>query len=261
MKEVIEKIKEEKFECRKCHKLLNLDKFSKCKNNNIGHKYSCKVCNREREYERKSGNPIAFFTDVIRTQKQQLEKRGISEYELECNFLADLFVQQNGKCALSGVDMTLISGKGKIATNASVDRIDGSKGYTKNNVQLVCLMANMCKGTGSNEDFNSFIKNAYEYIYMKKNVGNKDGWISVDERLPEEHDSIFKARKGTDKWKDAMFEKISDEVIVTVEYENGERRTKTTHTIDGEWNTGQSIVPFKVIAWQPLPASYKAEGE
>lgn len=179
MKEVIEKIKEEKFECRKCHKLLNLDKFSKCKNNNIGHKYSCKVCNREREYERKSGNPIAFFTDVIRTQKQQLEKRGISEYELERNFLADLFVQQNGKCALSGVDMTLISGKGKIATNASVDRIDGSKGYTKNNVQLVCLMANVCKGTGSNEDFNSFIKNAYEYIYEKMSGTKVDGYLVV----------------------------------------------------------------------------------
>lgn len=105
------------------------------------------------------------------------------------------------------------------------------------------------------------IKEKEEEFTIDTNVGNKDGWISVDERLPEEHDSIFKERKGTDKWKDAMFEKTSDEVIVTVEYENGERRTKTTHTIDGEWNTGQSIVPFKVIAWQPLPAPYKAEGE
>lgn len=90
---------------------------------------------------------------------------------------------------------------------------------------------------------------------------NDDGWIPVEERLPEERDSIFKKWKGTDKWSDAMFEKTSDEVIVTVEYENGERRTKTSHTIDGEWNTGQSILPFKVIAWQPLPAPYKEKGE
>lgn len=103
-------------------------------------------------------------------------------------------------------------------------------------------------------------ENRKEYV-PDTNVGNKDGWISVDERLPEEHDSIFKERKGTDKWIDAMFEKTSDEVIVTVEYENGERRTKITRTIDGEWNTGQSIVPFKVIAWQPLPAPYKEKGE
>lgn len=111
------------------------------------------------------------------------------------------------------------------------------------------------------EDVKTIISQFAEEYVPNTNVGNKDGWISVDERLPEEHDSIFKARKGTDKWKDAMFEKISDEVIVTVEYENGERRTKTTHTIDGEWNTGQSIVPFKVIAWQPLPATYKEKGE
>lgn len=245
MKEVIEKIKEEKFECRKCHKLLNLDKFSKCKNNNIGHKYSCKVCNREREYERKSGNPIAFFTDVIRTQKQQLEKRGISEYELERNFLADLFVQQNGKCALSGVDMTLISGKGKIATNASVDRIDGSKGYTKNNVQLVCLMANVCKGTGSNEDFNSFIKNAYEYIY-EKNVGNKDGWIPCSEKLPTRYCHCLVTRRN--------------------EYEDGFDtgvREDTYVEIEGiwDWQSKHEGLIDEIIAWQPLPAPYKEKGE
>lgn len=84
------------------------------------------------------------------------------------------------------------------------------------------------------------------------------GWIYCGdgENLPEEHDSMFAKFKGTEKWDDAMFEKISDDVNVTVEYENGKRKTMTLHTIDGKWNVGQRWVKFIVIAWQPLPKPY-----
>lgn len=85
----------------------------------------------------------------------------------------------------------------------------------------------------------------------------KDGWIPCNDRLPEEHDSMFAKLKGTDKWSDAMFEKISDDVNVTVEFEDGTRKTMTLHTNDGKWNTNNRIVKFNVIAWQPLPEQYK----
>ena len=85
----------------------------------------------------------------------------------------------------------------------------------------------------------------------------KDGWIPCNERLPEEHDSMFAKLKGTDKWSDAMFEKISDDVNVTVEFEDGTRKTMTLHTNDGKWNTNNRIVKFNVIAWQPLPEPFK----
>ena len=84
------------------------------------------------------------------------------------------------------------------------------------------------------------------------------GWIYCGDgkNLPEEHDSMFAKFKGTEKWNLAMFEKISDDVNVTVEFENGERKTKTLHTVDGKWNGGQRGVKFKVIAWQKLPEPY-----
>lgn len=82
------------------------------------------------------------------------------------------------------------------------------------------------------------------------------GWIPCSERLPEEHDSIFAKFKGAEEWDSAMFEKISDDVNVTVEFENGKRKTKTLHTIDGKWSEGHRGVKFKVVAWQPLPEEY-----
>lgn len=87
----------------------------------------------------------------------------------------------------------------------------------------------------------------------------KHRWIPVSERLPEEHDSIFAKFKGTDKWPNAMFERVSDDVNITYEFEDGTRKTATSYTIDGEWKLERRIPKKKVIAWQPLPAPYKGE--
>lgn len=85
----------------------------------------------------------------------------------------------------------------------------------------------------------------------------EDNWIPCSERLPEERESIFKRFKGTDKWSNAMFEGNSDEVNVTVEYEDGTRKSQTSHTLDGKWKCEKEGIQKKVIAWQPLPEPYK----
>lgn len=82
-------------------------------------------------------------------------------------------------------------------------------------------------------------------------------WIPCSERMPEERDSIFVKFKGTDMWHKAMFEKISDEVNVTVELKDGTRMTKTAYTVDGKWNVEKEYRKQKVIAWQPLPEPYR----
>lgn len=81
-------------------------------------------------------------------------------------------------------------------------------------------------------------------------------WILRRDRMPAEHDSIFAKVKGTDKWNTAMFERISDDVLATVEYEDGTRHVKVLHTVDGEWLVRNFGIKFKVIAWKPLPEPY-----
>ena len=86
-----------------------------------------------------------------------------------------------------------------------------------------------------------------------------DGWIPVEERLPEETDSTFKKFKDTNKWSNARWEQNSEEVNITYELEAGTRKSGTSYTIDGKWRCEKEdrLVKRKVIAWQPLPESYK----
>ncbi len=96
--------------------------------------------------------------------------------------------------------------------------------------------------------------------HMDDATDTNDGWILVEDGLPEEHDSIFAKFKGTDMWNNAMFEKVSDEVNVTIELEDGTRKTTTSHTLDGKWKVEKEcVVNKKVIAWRPLPKPYKPE--
>lgn len=86
-------------------------------------------------------------------------------------------------------------------------------------------------------------------------------WIPCKDgkNMPPERESIFAKLKGTDKWHDGMFERVSDNLDVTVEYDDGTRIVKTMYTIDGEWKH-QGFTKPKVIAWRPKPEPYK-EGD
>lgn len=85
-------------------------------------------------------------------------------------------------------------------------------------------------------------------------------WIPVSEGLPEEHDTIFAKLKGTDKWRSAMFEKMSDDVRIVVVFSDGTRRVSHSHTVDGKWECEKSPVKRTVTHWMPNPAMPK-EGE
>lgn len=83
-------------------------------------------------------------------------------------------------------------------------------------------------------------------LWNERKGQQSNGLISCKDRLPEKHDSMFAKLKGTAKWNDTMFKKISDNVNVTVEFENGQRKTMTLtlHTVDGKWKR-DSIVKFE----------------
>ncbi len=78
------------------------------------------------------------------------------EWDITIEDVALILFEQFSRCALSGVE---ISAKGDLKTiTASIDRIDNSIGYTKENIQLVHKKINMMRGTLTVEEFIDFCK-------------------------------------------------------------------------------------------------------
>ena len=102
----------------------------------------------------------------------------------------------------------------------------------------------------------------YDAMALLRKLVNKEGsfeWIPVSKKLPEEHDSIFAKLCETDVLNDMLWRMRSKEVLVTIEYENGARTVKSSHTTDGKWwiEKKTTLSKFKVVAWKPLPKPYK----
>lgn len=96
--------------------------------------------------------------------------RRANKLEYECNidteYLNELYIIQDKKCALSGIAIDFIPKSGKIVKGdmtASLDRISSNIGYVKGNVQWVYTKINMMKQAYTQEDFLELCKIITDY--------------------------------------------------------------------------------------------------
>jgi hypothetical protein len=72
------------------------------------------------------------------------------EWNVSYDYLADLLLEQDMKCKLTGWNLDALNVN---KNTASLDRINSKFGYVEGNVQWVHKMVNMCKQNYSQEDF------------------------------------------------------------------------------------------------------------
>lgn len=85
--------------------------------------------------------------------KRGADKRNI-EFNITIEYVWNLFLKQNRKCALSGVDICFNQiENGTNQQTASLDRIDSLKGYTEDNVQWVHKIVQKLKWDFPEKDF------------------------------------------------------------------------------------------------------------
>ena len=79
-------------------------------------------------------------------------------------------------------------------------------------------------------------------------------WISVKNRLPEEHESMFYKLLGTPKWSNSMWKQESKKVLVYVSFPDGTGVVTTGRLQDSDWITTVSkTLPQTVTHWMPMP--------
>lgn len=113
-----------------------------------GNTKSC-GCSRDR-YKKHEEIIGAVFTKLLSVARaRNLEVAP----DVDLPYLYDLFINQNRKCALSNKELTLPKVGKDFSANASIDRIDSSKGYIRGNIQWVDKKINFMKQEYSQHEF------------------------------------------------------------------------------------------------------------
>jgi hypothetical protein len=162
--------------CRKCGIEKNLSEFVKNKQSKGGVTHTCKECEKSwnqayyeankdyivaRNKKYREINPNWYSTSVEKRMRYILQL-GVArardkkiEWSLSVEFLVSLWEKQKGCCAYSGVPLTYEENH---PHTVSLDRIDSLKGYTEENVQLVCTIVNYIKQRFDEKTFFTFCK-------------------------------------------------------------------------------------------------------
>lgn len=152
--------------CKKCKQYKPIEEFYENGSNIKCRKFysnCCKNCESERKQETRiksyDSNVEQFFKTLLNGCKGRARR---SEGQYNCDVTLDqllqLYEQQNHKCALSGLEMTTITGSGHLLLNASVDRINPGKDYTISNIRLVCSHVNMMRSNLTDAELLEFCK-------------------------------------------------------------------------------------------------------
>lgn len=168
------------YHCNDCDQYLLKESFSIDSTNLHGKRGAlctiCKKCQRKRYYKERQrllNDDFAALRYKLSqalkgTRRRSKERNTYNDLDLE--YLMFLWQKQNGKCALTGIDMTYKFYCGRVNSNLSVDRIDSSKGYTKDNVQLVCMAANQMKNDLSQEEFEFMCKRVLDIALEREKL-------------------------------------------------------------------------------------------
>lgn len=89
----------------------------------------------------------------IRTPNRQLDA-----CDIDASFLEELLQKQEGKCYWFGVPLNVEKHNNNDFFNPSVDRLDNSKGYVKDNIVLSSRMANYARNNLTVEEFKKHIE-------------------------------------------------------------------------------------------------------
>lgn len=117
-------------------------------------------------------NSKVYFEKHKNTRKYYLNRLAYkgNRPQITSEYLEELFQKQQGKCALSGVDLTWTTGHGRRATNISLDRIRPGQEYSPDNVRLVCLAVNIMRSDMVDENFLPWIERIHQHSIKQSSI-------------------------------------------------------------------------------------------
>ena len=130
----------------------------------------CKKINHlQVSYNSLDGNWGKYLQSLCRNRTEPSRQKEFTSQDLN-----NLLIKQEYKCALTGETLTCvvkrnigIKKRNRYPTNVSIDRIDSQKGYTIDNIQLVCLIANIAKQDSTVTEYINWCRKVADYALRK----------------------------------------------------------------------------------------------
>jgi hypothetical protein len=135
--------------------------FARNKLSKDGLFYHCKTCQNNKRNASRKINGRVWYERVLSSVHYRAKVTNKQD-DIDKNFLMELKEKQNGMCYWFNIpiDFTM---KNKLR-RPSIDRLDNSKGYTKENVVLSTQFANLGRQSESAVNFRIFLER-----YIKNN--------------------------------------------------------------------------------------------
>jgi hypothetical protein len=129
--------------CKACNLPKPLTQFSKDTAARDGKRAICKICDNERKKEYRKG--FVGRAKILIRRCEDRAKENSWEFDLDLRWLERQYCRQLGRCLKTGILLDFESEDPVNLFAPSLDRIDSSKGYTKENTNLVALFWNLAK--------------------------------------------------------------------------------------------------------------------
>jgi len=149
--------------CFKCKKDVPYSLFFKHHLTVDGYHSWCKTCCLEgtRRSRAKLNSTIEGRASVFLKNAKRAAQKRQQVFALTIDDIVRCWRDQNGVCAYSGREMTLIAGE---LTTVSIERIDSAVGYTPENTILVCQAINRMKSDFGFEDFYNLCRDVADFL-------------------------------------------------------------------------------------------------
>lgn len=148
--------------CTTCKEYKDISEFTANRSQASGYMGYCKDCNnsRNKRYRKQEANIQSGCKRLYSYLTRRVRVKNL-DLDFDAVYLEGLFNIQGGKCAYTGEKLELNAG---YSNTFSVDRVDSSLGYTKDNIVLTTWEVNNCKQDLSLERFKNLCSKVISHV-------------------------------------------------------------------------------------------------
>jgi hypothetical protein len=158
--------------CNRCKEEKLLSEFTKNNAAPDGLQYKCRACDVKyqaqrraenldadrvysREYQRNRRKDFDYRLQMLINASKQRAKLNDREHDINVEDIKAIY-PVDGCCPIFGIKLEF-NGAGFRDNSPSIDRIDSTKGYTRDNIQVISWKANRIKGASSLQDLEMMV--------------------------------------------------------------------------------------------------------